>query len=408
MNILLLTNCIVQPDDTDKSVNDIVFSFAKEWKKAGNNVVIINNESKFPIMFYCAPKFLIKILKKRDNVTIPSLASRRALQWEKDGVVIKRLPMFKIYPHASFRAAQYIRQKEKIVELLNDLSFDPDVITGHWIEPQLKLIDLLGDYYNAKKALVIHGELNTNFKEEYKKIISRLDVLFFRSKCVRDKMCKLFSEDFIDPQKVKICFSGIPDKFVNTQIVRNDWSYKKLFKVVFVGRLEQYKRVDSILYALIEAFPNKDFHFTIVGDGPQQENLIKICCELGITNQVTFTGRVSRCEVIEKMNAADCFAMISENEVFGLVYLEAMACGCLTIASYNGGVDGIIENGKNGFLCIQGDSKNLAEIFVNIRKYPEDKAQKIRNKSYQTVHYYTDSNAAQCYLDNICGNENKK
>lgn len=49
------------------------------------------------------------------------------------------------------------------------------------------------------------------------------------------------------------------------------------------------------------------------------------------------------------MLASDCFIMISKNEAFGLVYLEAMSAGCITIASRGEGFDGVIIHGVNGF-----------------------------------------------------------
>ena len=168
MNILLLTNCIVQPDDTDKSVNDIVFSFAKEWQKAGNDVVVINSESKFIYPFYKVPKFILRELKKHGNFTVPSIASRKELKWEKENVKIARFPMFKAFPHASFFSKQYEIQADKIIAYLQELNFKPDIITGHWIEPQLRLVSLLGKHYSAKTAIVIHGELPEKLSEKYK------------------------------------------------------------------------------------------------------------------------------------------------------------------------------------------------------------------------------------------------
>ena len=67
------------------------------------------------------------------------------------------------------------------------------------------------------------------------------------------------------------------------------------------------------------------------------------------------TGRKPREEVILMLDRADCFIMISRDEVFGLVYLEAMARGCIVVASRGEGMTGIIEDGVNGFLCAAGD-----------------------------------------------------
>jgi L-malate glycosyltransferase len=401
MNILLLTNCIAQPDDTDKSVNDIVFSFAKEWQAAGHRVVVINSESKFIYAFYKVPKFILKELKRRGNFTVPSIASRKKLEWEKNGVKILRLPMFKLYPHAAFSSKQYDKQKGQIIEYLDSLSFVPDVITGHWMEPQLKLVNSLGDYYGAKKALVIHGELPNKMSNEYQNLISELDILFFRSRFVRDKMAKIYGGKFLSTEKVKICYSGIPDEFVENQKKRNDWKKNGVIKFIYVGRLERYKRIDAILEGLVKAFPKNDFILEIVGDGPEKENLISKAIELNILNNVSFVGRIPRSDVIKRMNEADCFLMISENEVFGLVYLEAMACGCLTVAAFDGGVDGIIVSKVNGFLCSQGDSESLKKVLEQINNLENNEVEMIRNSAYATVKNYTDSQAAKDYLGQI-------
>ena len=95
--------------------------------------------------------------------------------------------------------------------------------------------------------------------------------------------------------------------------------------------------------------------------------------------------------------------MISENEVFGLVYLESMVGGCLTVASKYGGVDGIINNDENGFLCEQGNSDELAEILKKINEMSIDDVLKIRRNGYETLRSFTDSKVAEKYLNDIIG-----
>ena len=397
MNILLLTNCIAQPDDTDKSVNDIVFSFAKEWQRAGNNVVIINSESKFIYPFYKVPKFILRELKKRGNFTVPSIASRKELNWEKEGVKIARFPLFKAFPHASFLSKQYERQANKIKSYLQTLDFIPDIITGHWIEPQLKLVSILGSYYRAKTAIVIHGELQENLSNEYKNYFANLTTVFFRSKYVRDQMVKKYGTSFLRDERTRVCYSGIPDTFVYEQQKRTDWR-KNGISFIYVGRLERYKRIDVVLQALARTFPDRDFTFEIVGDGPEHDALEEIVNNLGLSKNVHFVGRVPRTEVIQRLNKADCFVMPSENEVFGLVYLEAMACGCITIASKRGGVDGIIVDGNNGFLCEQGSIESLCAVIQRIELLSDEEKDNIRLSAYNTVEKYTDSGAAKDYL----------
>lgn len=92
---------------------------------------------------------------------------------------------------------------------------------------------------------------------------------------------------------------------------------------------------------------------------------------------------------------------------FGLVYLEAMAASCITIASKYGGVDGIIENNKNGFLCSEGDFNELNSIINDIVGFSEEKISEISENGYKTALKYSDSEVSKKYLDTIIQYDSK-
>lgn len=93
--------------------------------------------------------------------------------------------------------------------------------------------------------------------------------------------------------------------------------------------------------------------------------------------------------------------MISEEETFGLVYLEAMSMGCITIASRNEGMEGIIVDGKNGFLCKAGDEHELASIINKINQMPQDKLNEISINAIKTAKELTDDKVAEHYINSI-------
>lgn len=401
MNILFLTNCMKQPDDVDKGITNVAYDFAKTWSEQGHKVIVIHFENKYPVFFYLFPKFVYDLLKKKQNITIPSYSSRKKLIRKDNDVLIVRYPITKIIPHTAFFQKQYKNQFNKIITLLKSNSFKPDVITGHWLEPQLKMVNDLGNYYGAKKGFVIHGELPNNLKDEYKNYIKHLDCFFFRSDSTLNKSINDSNLNYLSAKKTKVCYSGIPTSYVTGAILRTDWKSNNYLHVIFVGRLIAYKRVDSIIKALHVAFPNNNFTFDIVGDGSEMDRLKKMVDHYGVSKQVVFHGRVDRDDVQNLMKDADCFAMISENEVFGLVYLEAMANGCITIASKDGGVDGIIKNEFNGYLCSQGDYKELAKILKKINQMKSEEVLMIRQNALNTVKNFTDEKVAEKYLNNI-------
>ena len=103
-------------------------------------------------------------------------------------------------------------------------------------------------------------------------------------------------------------------------------------------------------------------NMAVVGSGPELENLKKLCCELNIERDVEFTGKLPNNEVLRRMAAAQFFCMPSVREGFGIVYLEAMASGCITIGTKGEGIDGFIKSGENGFLVSPDSPGEIAEI----------------------------------------------
>lgn len=404
MNILLLTNTMKQPDDEFKAKTDVVFSFARAWSAAGHNVVVIHNEVKFPLFFYKLPSFVYSILQKKGNVSIPSVKSRQRLKRTQDGVRINRIPMFKLIPHSRYYRFQYKKQLQLIKDFLQEIHFVPEIITGHWLEPQLYLVHELGAFFHAKTGFVFHGGIPKKLPSRQREMIHQLDCLFLRSQTIKQQIvdndaCKSFL-----PDRVRICFSGIPDHYLDNLHERDDWRKDGVFKIIYVGRLVRYKRVDSILKALASLSDKMPFHFDIVGEGTDKSLLRSMAEQLNILSEVTFHGMLERDVVQKMMRESECFVMISENEVFGLVYLEAMAAGCITVASEKGGMDGIIANNENGFLCEQANSDSLAKLLLHINGLSPDEIKRLRQNAYKTVQDYSDRKVAARYLDDIASN----
>ena len=103
-----------------------------------------------------------------------------------------------------------------------------------------------------------------------------------------------------------------------------------------------------------------------MGSGDEISQIKNLSKSLHIEDHVSITSKVPRDEVLNFLDNSECMIMISSNETFGLVYLEAMARGCITIGSKNEGIDGIIKNGINGFLCEAGNVQQLSEIIKQI------------------------------------------
>jgi D-inositol-3-phosphate glycosyltransferase len=123
--------------------------------------------------------------------------------------------------------------------------------------------------------------------------------------------------------------------------------------VLYVGRLEPLKGVDILIEALSRLDDQTGIRLMVVGgslEGGELPRLKSWAEQLGLGASVTFTGSVDQSELPLYYNAADIFALPSYYESFGLVALEAMACGTPVVASRVGGLGTFVKDGLSGYL----------------------------------------------------------
>jgi glycosyltransferase involved in cell wall biosynthesis len=140
---------------------------------------------------------------------------------------------------------------------------------------------------------------------------------------------------------------------------------------VFMGRLVPDKGADiaiNALHQISSLIKNQLLNLTIIGNGPEHDNLQSLAQKLGIANQVKFTGSLRGEELVSCLNAHKYLLVPSTwEEPFGNVALEGIACGCLPIVSDGGGLPDAV--GKAGLVVKRGSIdalvKGMQEIFTN-------------------------------------------
>jgi glycosyltransferase involved in cell wall biosynthesis len=101
------------------------------------------------------------------------------------------------------------------------------------------------------------------------------------------------------------------------------------------------------------------------------------------------------------MGKADCFAMASSPETFGLTYLEAMACGCYTIGSKGEGIDGVLVDRENGVLVTPGSVEEMAAALELHFTEPEA-VKEMQRRGIETANRLTEEKVAAMILSD-CG-----
>lgn len=399
MKILILTSEYPNPNSTFDT--PVVHYYAKEWQEQGHELRVVHFRSVFPSFFYFFSKIFKTFLKKifkTDFVPVNRLNKR--IEFVHEGVNIISQPIFKIFPH--FKFFNYtIRKQAKIIYTDNLLAnFHPDIIIAHFFNPQLPLITELKKYYpNVKTSLVLHENpivISDLFGSSSMKLLNNLDYIGFRFNEMRNIFFSLFGKEY----STFICPSGIPENYILSETPKEKFLSDKI-SICFVGMLIPLKNIDIIIEAVNLAFPQRNFTLEIVGEGMLKNKISQKIIKLKLEGCVTMLGKLSRDEVQKKMVESDVFAMVSKPEAFGLVYVEAMSKGCITIGTKGQGIDGVIEHGENGFLCEARNVEDLKDIFIEINQMTYDDKINLAINAIKTASLLTNSNVASDYLKKI-------
>lgn len=166
--------------------------------------------------------------------------------------------------------------------------------------------------------------------------------------------------------------------------------------MVQAGFLIARKKADVTirsLAALRERHPEASLE--IVGSGAELERFQALCGELGVGDAVRFSGYLPNSETLAHMSRARFFIMPSVNEGFGIVYLEAMASGCITVGTEGEGIADLIASGENGFLVPPDNPEAIVRTVEWCLEHPE-KADAVAERGRRAALSLTwEKNAAQ-------------
>lgn len=396
-NILLLTN-IYPNNDPEYGGTVVCHSFTTEWVKMGYNVRVVHFDSLFPRPYYWVGKLFNERIQAKTGTVAYTKTPRIPKRYTIDDVPVIFVPLKKYVPHKAPSQRQTDKAFHYVVSELEKDGFKPDVVTAHFVLPQLQFMPLFKKHYPAARTcLVLHGPISLFQKfypKDYKEMMSAVDVWGFRSQAFQQSFEKRFGNE----KPMFLCHSGIPEKYI--EAVDKDFS-NGVKRFVFVGSLYELKNVDVTLRALHKAMAGKDFTFDIVGSGAEYDNLRRLVDELGLGDHVVFHGQLKRDDAQEVVRNADCFVMVSSREAFGLAYVEAMAKGCIVIGTIGQGIDGIVTHGENGFLCKARDVDELAEVINQIVNLSRVELQNISSKAVTTAANLTDRKVAEQYINSI-------
>jgi glycosyltransferase involved in cell wall biosynthesis len=162
----------------------------------------------------------------------------------------------------------------------------------------------------------------------------------------------------LDPGHIR-WVPNVIDPFVATAPAATRSSHRSGFEFLSVGNLIPIKNHAGLLHAFHNAFA-EDSRVTlrIGGDGPLETELRALSSKLGLENQVTFLGRLSREQVTEELDRCDALVLPSTIETFGVVLIEALVRGRPVVATRCGGPEAFV--GEDDGLVVAAD--NVGEL----------------------------------------------
>jgi glycosyltransferase involved in cell wall biosynthesis len=144
-------------------------------------------------------------------------------------------------------------------------------------------------------------------------------------------------------------------------------SAKIILTVARLVGVERYKGYDTMLRALpVVRRSVPDVHYILAGDGPDRRRVEGVVRDLGLQDCVTLAGFVPDDELVDYYNLCDVFAMPSKGEGFGIVYLEAMACGKPVLAGNKDGSVDALRGGEFGVLVDPDSVEDIGNALVQL------------------------------------------
>ncbi len=354
MKILFVSD-LYPVKNSERTTPRTLSNFVREWKKAGNDVTIFK------------PNFMLNAF-------------------------VRKKPFYKTGQYDDVFNANYMTPfwgnvKNKAKEIF---SKHYDAVVAH-MPSGILFADKLGlpfvaGVHSSDLTILTNPLYRFHFKPRLLKALENAKAIACRSYVIKDKLLGLYSE-FAD--KTFVAPSGVDEKYIIKDVPK-EFEPDKL-KVITCAHFKKRKNIDKLIFALRDI---GGVELTVIGDGKSRKHLER----LNPNNK--FLGGLPNEKVLEAMRGADVFILPSVGETFGMVYLEAMASGCVTVCTKNDGIDGIIKDGVNGFTTLP-DENSIKDVILRIKSMGGDRLNEIRKNSLDTIRLYTQEACSKAYLDNV-------
>ncbi|WP_422123402.1 N-acetyl-alpha-D-glucosaminyl L-malate synthase BshA [Planococcus sp. X10-3] len=273
--------------------------------------------------------------------------------------------------YSVFQYAPYdIALATKIAEVIKNEKLD--LLHVHYAIPHA-VCAILGRHMAGSDIGIVttlHGTditvlgTDSSLKEAIRYGIEKSDIVTAVSDSLRDQ-----TYEMIEPkQQIETVYNFVDERdyhVKDTGSLKEELGINPDEKVVIhVSNFRKVKRVGDVVDTFSRIRNSVNSKLLLVGDGPEISGIQQQVRDLEMEEDVLFLGK--RDNLSELYNISDLKLLLSEKEAFGLVMLEAMACGVPGIGTNVGGIPEVIEPGQNGYLVELGDTEQASKYGVEI------------------------------------------
>lgn len=391
MNILLITTLYPgYPNQSRIKAPYAVHQFAKEWIK-DNKLNVIRIWPHYSKVFNCFEKS-----KKVNDYAYKD-------SFILDGVNISRIPILKT-PKIDYGNKKINKVANQIIKGFDSKNV-PDIIICDILNPSIYIGKKVAEKTNSKLVASLHNSdifylSNRKNYNKYLEVDPYIDKIVFRSNKIEEHFLSIYNGT-----KTKNDYLRIPFGIDKKDIIERTKLEEKILnpnKIIMVASsLKRLKKIDVLIKAFSRMENRSSYVLKVIGDGPEREALENLVDELDCKQKISFLGEKEREEVLGLMGESEIFAMVSSPETFGLVYVEAMAKGCITIGSKGEGIDGVIINDENGYLCSPGDVEDLTLTLEKVITLSTSEKERIIKNAVNTASILNYEDLAEEYLQKL-------
>ncbi len=193
-------------------------------------------------------------------------------------------------------------------------------------------------------------------------ILKKAKIVFFISPTYRKRILTLYPS--LDANKLLLLPNGVDDFWYSNMCMNNQCNKDfKVLNILFVGRVTKQKNLE-ILIDFLEEYDDRSYNLTIVGSNNLNWDFSLIGSKIKNGNTINYLGEVNDMNALLKIyRNHDVFIMLSPEETFGVVYIEALTQGLPIIYTKGDGIDGYFQEGEVGYSC---DHTSIVDLKIKV------------------------------------------